>query len=559
MKITSLLIFGASLLLAAFTFFKKPLLDACYLNLSFYCILALFICWVAVTVNYLIKTGFKLPLFIKMYWHGLLFCLLMTGIIFVTAKPYFRVLCDETNLLAVSKSMLYEKKVDNSTMGEWYYNNYYSFSKEQEKRPFLFPFLTYTVHTLTGYRVENPFVVNFILLFSLLSMVFVVVGKRLNSVCAYCATLLVAAQPVIAQTAASAGFDLLMVVFIVAAFICLYSYLKNPNEDTFILLWVTLLMLANSRYDGLLFILVIIPLLLALKQIRMRFINSAIIYITPFLMLPVFWQRFCLHTNYENPPGVAVFSVLHLIKHSTLFLKTLYNFNYYYPYASLINILGILGGLYFLLMFIYDVWPLGQSNRNFAYIALLCFAAHWVTVNAYYFGNPIQPVSCRFFCLTSLVLSLLCVMYTARLFDALKGNSGVPAIVVSAALFLLYNPVSIENRFSNSLSLPRAYRYEMDFLRKQGSDNILVITKWPGMIAVNNYGAVDFAYATKYGVILQDGLRIHRFEHIYAIQDIDIDMGLPKGREFLPDGFKQRTISELKDGDSFMRISELTL
>jgi len=555
-KPASISVLIGSLALMVITYFNKSLLNSCFSEVSFYCVLALFVCWVIVTASYFLKTGFALRLFAVTYWKGVVFSLILSGIVFAGARPYFRVLSDETNLLAVSKSMLYEKRVDNATIGQWYYYDYHPLLRENEKRPFLFPFLTYVIHATTGYRVSNPFVLNFALFFLLLSLIFVYIKGRFGAPYAYSAVLLVAAQPVISQTAASGGFDLLMVVFVFISFVCLRAYLTDSNENSFSLLWINLLMLSNTRYDGLLFMVIAIAALFILKRLKLSYLSSGLVFITPFLMLPVFWQRICLRTNFENPPAVSVFSVPNVIYHSGLFLKTLFDFSFYYPYATLINILGAVSAVYFAYLAVLEHWPDGRNGRDLALITVLCFAGYWITVTSYYFGDPLHPTSSRFFSLTAMALSLLCVMSLERAFVFNKIKLLAPA--AAAALFLLYNPVSITNSFSNTLFLPREYRQETDFFKALGTNNIMIIAGRPGQFTVDNFSSVDFNYVRINPAFIPAELDNHLYQHIYAMQEIKYKTQNTFPGEELPASFDLSTVLEFQNTqESFIRISEI--
>ncbi len=548
----AILIFLAGLAVMTLTFLNKSALTTCYLRLSFYCILTLFLCWVTVTILYLKNIGFNSRLFLTRYWKGIVFAFLMSAVIFVSAKPYFRILSDETNMLAVSKSMLYEKKVENSMQGLWHYNNYNVIDAVNDKRPFLFPLLTSVVHTLAGYSALSPFAVNFVFLFSLLSMIFIFIEKHFGAVYAYSAVLLAAAQPVISQTASSAGFDLSMVVFIVISFICLYKYLMKPDAPAFQLLWVNLLMLANTRYDGLLFLLIIIPMLAALKYVRSSFLNSSVIYLTPVLMLPVFWQRFCVDTKFENPAGEPAFSIANIFKHTHTFFNTFFNFSYYYPYASVINIAGAGAALYLLYSCILETWPAGREKKHFVLIAMVCYGASWLAITAFHAGSPGVPGSFRYFCLTALILSLLCIIVAVKI-AALK-DKGVWVITAASMLFLMYNPVTVENMAENTYSRSMEYGYEMDFLEKQGTHNILVISDWPGEFTARNYGAVSFIYAKEHRDDLLKSFNNHLFEHVYVFQIIRYDRLEPEPI------FNMNKVFELKTRDTgFLRISEVSI
>ena len=145
----------AGLALGAYAWFHPSAVQFCVSRVTFYCMLALFACWAAALARRL-PPGFDGRAFLKEYGAGLLFSLALTVFIFLSVKPQFRVLSDETNLLAVSKSMLFERRADNVTMGKWYYFNFQPLLRETEKRPYMFPFFTSLVGAVRRSMLGTP-------------------------------------------------------------------------------------------------------------------------------------------------------------------------------------------------------------------------------------------------------------------------------------------------------------------------------------------------------------------------------------------------------------------
>ena len=140
-----------------------------------------------------------------------------------------------------------------------------------------------------GYHAENVFVLNIFVLFLLLFLIYAQVKNYLgNNIWALSAVILVASQPVVVQSASSGGFDLLAALFLIISFSCLRWFLNAPDTARFQLLWVSLLMLSNVRYEGVMFFAIVLFFLLYFKYIKTRFfVNGAtIVYpLTPLLLL----------------------------------------------------------------------------------------------------------------------------------------------------------------------------------------------------------------------------------------------------------------------------------
>ncbi len=595
----------AALILIILTFFNPDFMAAFFSRQAYYFILGLFVLWVLTLIRLLISAKPDLGLFLRAYGRGLIVSLLLSIAIFASVKPYFRVLADETNLLAVSKSMTYERRVDNVTEGKWYYFNFHPIKRETEKRPLLFPFFTHLIHTLTGYRAENAFAVNFLTLTVLLGFLFCLIKKNLGPPAAYAAILLTAAQPLITQAATSAGFDLLAVLFMVICFVSLRSFLKTPTELSYRVLWVHLLMLTNIRHEGILFLWFVPAFLMSFGYLKSprpavwkwfwlfwlmtgvgwpqspafegltfflgvlmlvymirSFPGNLLLYaVTPLLLLPIFWQKF-LHVNMINPFEVAKgdvpFSAAHFLLHSRKFFDIFFDLRFYLPAAAFINWLGLAGMVYFAILFLKKKWPADKAGRLLVGISFFCLVALWGVLNSFHIGDVTHPTSSRYFCVFLMLLSVFAVMLLWQFRIFVKKPACL--IFLSGCLFLLYHTVSIENRFSNTQILPRQYRLVMDFLKTQGRRGVLIITDRPGMYTVHNYGAVDFQYANQHRQQLMNELKHRLFQDIWVIQEILYKNMKPRSSQVLASNMILRPVFEFQnETTSLIRISKVVL
>jgi len=540
-------------------FLNRGLIKVYFSRGGYYLILALVLCWVIAILQCFCYYKPNVKSFIKKYALGLALSLIISIIVFISVEPMFRVLSDETNLLAVSKSMVYEKRTDNVTMGMRYYDNFYPINREAPKRPLLFPFFTNIMHTLVGYRAENAFVVNFLALWALLFLIYAQFKRYLGDTrWASAAVFLVASQPLVIQTATSAGFDLLSVLFLVISFVCLKMFLDKQDAASFQLMWVNLLMLANVRYEGVMFLAIIILLLACFRYIRYRYFTTGtnfVYFFTPLVLVLGYWQKFLIANQFETKD--AAFALKYLVKNSAVFLKNIFNFGFYLPYAAIINIIGLAALIYLGYLFIAGRLVKENKNKHFIIISAVCLFANWVLFASFYMGRPDHPSESRLFTIFCVLLSVLAAVLLNNI-KSLKERA-VPVLVFSMVLFALYHPVSVEDRFSRTQILPREYRFTVDFLKKESlkSKSFLIISDRPGQYAVWNYGAVNFDYANK-NKSIAEGYRNHLYENIFVIQDIDYKMMKPKEGDRLNDEFVLEKVTESQnDSDRFTRISKV--
>lgn len=560
----AIFILNVSLILTAValgikTFFDRGLMEALFSRGGYYLILFLFLLWIISIFACIFYYRFNPRSFVKRYGLGLMISLLLSVIVFVSVKPYFRVLSDETNLLADSKSMVYEKRIDNVTMGMWYYDNFYPLHRETPKRPLLFPFFIYILHTILGYRPENAFNVNFLVLFSLLSLIYIMVKNRLNDLWAISALVLVVAQPVVSQTATSGCFDFLSALFMVVCFMCLRWFLEEPSAIRFQLLWVSLLMSANIRHEGIVFFIITLGALALFKYIKIGFFKTNLSFVyfgTPLILLLTFWQRLLVKDPFEVRG--AAFTIKNFIGNNVIAFKTLFDYNFLLPYATIINFIGFLSLIYFVYLFFSSRLYRERRQRHLALISCACLSALWVVYLFYHNGEMNHPSNSRYFVIFCVLLSLLALTAASR-FRFFRDNT-VYFLMVSLLMFMLYHPLSVEDRFSRMQTLPRQYKYVMNFLTHESkkNKNFLVIADRPGQYTVHNYGAVNFNYANTEDSVSRK-YKQHLFENIFVIQDIEYRTQEPSQNMRLDERYKLEVLSELQNkAGIFTRISKVS-
>lgn len=123
-------------------------------------------------------------------------------------------------------------------------------------RMYLFPALLAVLHALSGYRVENVFVLNGLLGFSLLLLVYLAGREMSGRRGGVLAVLLLAGLPLLAQNVTSAGYDVLNLVLLVAYFLSVVRYVRRSGSEGLDLMVLTGLLLAFCRYESVLYLVV---------------------------------------------------------------------------------------------------------------------------------------------------------------------------------------------------------------------------------------------------------------------------------------------------------------
>ncbi len=123
-----------------------------------------------------------------------------------------------------------------------------------DKRPYFFPFILSLVHDFTGFRAANAFVVNSMLFPVVLALFYAVsrgLGGRDGGMVALASF---GASPLLAFNANGAGMELLNLAMILVCVICSAAYLRAPDGRRLSVLLLSCVLLAQSRYESLLYV-----------------------------------------------------------------------------------------------------------------------------------------------------------------------------------------------------------------------------------------------------------------------------------------------------------------
>jgi hypothetical protein len=544
----------AFLALLAWSLICRNEMPRLFANVSYYIILILVAVWVVQAVLFGKMAGFSLVRLLKSYWPGILIAFGLTCAVFLSVRVGFKTLSDETNMLSVSRSMAANKTVLNCTMGKYYYGNLNSTNEEIEKRPLVFPFLVNILHTMTGFRYQNAFILNFIVMFLFLAGIYMASRKLLDVSSAIAAMFLILSYPVFTIYGTSAGFDLFNSVFFVLLMAAVYFFIKSPSSESFAFLFSSLLIFANIRYESVVF-LVLVPALV-LPKIKLRYFAeySYLFCFAPLLMLPYIWQRILTSNALQNPKDVAVFSFSAFVKNIQTFFASITPFGETLPYAGVLTAAGLIIFAYLLIAALAKKILLERSQRYFAIVLFASVVVSSLLYFSHFFGIYTHPSSARFFITLSIIFALGPI--ALRIFLP-KLVSGPVLLLLSVLCFSFYHPVAVEGRFINALTLNRKTEHCMNFVSQLNDRNILIIDSRPGQSVAMGYGAVDFDYANKNAANTLLELNRHLYSRIIVFQEISYENNQPIKDNFLVSDYKLNTLSEIQiTATEYLRISE---
>ncbi len=535
----------------------KKLVKDSFVHSSYFIMLSLFVSWVGCYIYYFQRTQIDWGDYWRQHKKGIILVIALVAAVFASVETTLRVYSDESNLASIAMSMAMDNTTYNSTEGHWYYQSYHSVNNVIPKRPLMLPTLTAMVHTLTGYRVANVFVVNAFALTGLLWLVYLLTQRKFGFTGAVAALFLVLAQPVVSITATSGGFDLLSTCFALLTLIAFTRYYRSPSPIALTLLWLSFLVFSNIRYESLIYGLIMALFLFASQRLRWQDVKANLLLIGPSLLwvLPTIWQRLISQGRYENPKDRGVLSYDAFAEHFVPFVDSQTRFDFFLPYAPILTFAAIATGLFW---FAYAVKVKGafkQVIKKPEFILLaFCLIVNLVIFLSHHNGHYDRPTSLRFFLIFSIAIAWLPITLFHVASEPLKkGIAGLAFI-----LFLGYHSAAMTDKSTRSLLSSRLIEYIDAVAAEQPSKQFLMVTAFSGRHIIYDIGAIGIHRFKNRHRKYQADLDTYLYQDIIVIQRIDTKTGKPIKEDSLPAKFRLEPYKGLKfKGSGYLRVSKM--
>jgi hypothetical protein len=305
-----------------------------------------------------------------------------------------------------------------------------------DKRPYFFPFLVSLLHDFTGYRIANLFILNVALSGALLGLLYWFAREAAGRGPALLAVALMATMPLFGQNATGAGMDLhnLTMVALVACLAVLY--LRAPSDDRLSALVLATVLLTDSRYESVIFVLPVAFIVGAGWVRAARVILPWPVIIAPLLLVPYAWHSRVLAAEpifWQLQPGqTSAFGFSNIMNNLEGDMAFLFNFrrtdltNSWY-----LSILGVAGLAWAVAASVR--WLLRKPRPELPAVTLVGVAfgagvaAHFAVTTFYWWARFDDTMASRF----SLPLCLSFAVLAAMLVRGLEGLR-VPALKMAA-------------------------------------------------------------------------------------------------------------------------------
>lgn len=444
---------------------------------------------------------------------------ILTAIVAISVPWEFRTLADETNLMSTAQSMTLRHTIENTLEMDSQFDNHIPLGGIVPKRPMLYSFFQSIVHLLTGFTPHAGVIVNLLVLFFFLLVVWSQTTGNLG------VRLLMLSCPVITLYATSSGFDLLAAVVLFYTIIIAASGTARVHEPKRVIL--LLILLAHSRYESFLYAIIIGAVYTYLNQDMVRafftrknvpFMVACLVFISPLIV-----QQMLSFGAYENPAGTKLFGLENAVRNVTAFVKNAWRLDLYLPFNT------ILLASFPIMSIVYAI----SFYRHRAKSALVVLLIAWVNIAIVMFhiaGDITHPTQVRYFIFIQIAAAVLLTSFIYMMLEDSKHRHTV-LTMMGIVSFLVFHPVAIEDKLHNTLILNREYRIMRNFLADK-KDYIVVVER-PGLFAAQMIPAIGFERAQKKETLddFTNRLKDGSIKKVYVMQHVYYETGVQDGHK----------------------------
>ncbi|MBN1402864.1 MAG: hypothetical protein JW942_00155 [Opitutales bacterium] len=187
-------------------------------------------------------------------WPIIAAALVFSAVVQVHEPHQPKILYDEYAICGTAYMMHYERQASFPARAHYVEGSLRVLNTMVDKRPVAFAFLLCTLHDISGYRVGNVYVLNAAFTFALFLLLGIWARRAGGFGASYLAMLLVAGLPLLAQSATSAGFEVMNLCMIAALVLAADYYWRKPAAEGLDMLIVCGLVLATTRYESILYL-----------------------------------------------------------------------------------------------------------------------------------------------------------------------------------------------------------------------------------------------------------------------------------------------------------------
>ncbi len=473
-------------------------------------------------------------------WASVAF-VLIGGVVLLAHESFgFKIVMDELMLLGTSMSMHLDKTVLTPLRGNDIQGAFVIVEGMMDKRPLFFPFLVSIVHDVSGYRPENPFILNAALTFLFLGLACIAGRMLAGRVAGWIAVVLLAGLPLLGHNSTGAGFELLNLVMILGTLLLGARYVTRRDAVSLIAFCYSGLLMAQVRYESCIFL---VPVALIVIWIWVREGKATIpwpLVIAPLLMLhyPLQHRIFDLRSSawemFSKPGYSKPFAADYVPENLVHAIKFFFAPITDQPNSLVLSVLGWLAVPFFLLLAAKRIRTLNSESPISVAVTLfaLGFAAQFALMMFYFWGKFDDPVIRRLSLPTHLgmVLAVLAVLPQFAKPVVIRALFGVALFGLLARSV----PSMASHAYSQEYLPGRETAWRRDFIKSQPLPDYLMIDNDSTLWVVHGVSSTPTVVAVKRQVDIAFHLRNRTFSNVYVFQRLTLDADT--GKQSIRDG-----------------------
>lgn len=454
------------------------------------------------------------------------------GALLVMHERYgFKILMDEAMLLGTSMTMHLEKSALVPMRAHDIVGYFQLLDGQLDKRPLFFPFLVSLLHDTTGYRPENPWVLNTLLVFVFLGLVYWL-GRRLTGRISggLTAVLLLTGLPLLAQNATGAGFELLNLTMLAATMWLGARWLEQRDEHSLTAFCYSGMLLAQVRYESVIFLLPVALLVIWGWWRERRVILSWPVVVAPLLLVlyplqhRVFTVRESAWELASQPGYTKVFSTDYIGANIGHALNFLFDTTGDVSNSLVLSALGLLA-LPFLALWVVRTLRRAKHEPAPAFalaVFSLGFAVWLGLMLCYFWGRFDDPVIRRLSLPLHLLLALAVVVVIGQ-FDRAGRSWRIILGLLVMALAARSIPTMARHAYTMAYNPGLEMDWRREFIAARPERDYLVIDQDSVIWITHRVAATPVLQARNRREVIEFNLRNRSFSAIYVYQRLDVD------------------------------------
>jgi hypothetical protein len=495
---------------------------------GFWFVLATFLIWVSALWGTFAPSR-RIESWRSWDWATILIVAASGTILLSHEKFGFKIVMDELMLLGTSMSMHLDKSVLTPLRGNDIQGAFVVLEGIVDKRPLFFPFLVSLLHDLFGYRPANAFALNAVLTFIYLSLVFATGRMLAGRVAGWLGVVLFAGLPLLGHNSTGGGFELLNLTMIVATILLGARWVEKRDAPSLTAFCFAGLLLAQVRYESVIFLLPVILLVLFVWLQERRPILTWPIIFAPLLMVhyPLQHRIFDLRESawelFSKPGYSEPFAVKYIPENLEHALKFFFGPASDQPNSIVLSVYGLIALPFFLLLVVKRIRSLRSEPSPSVAVMIfsLGFVLQFLLLMCYFWGKFDEVIIRRLSLPTHLamVIALLAVLPQFRKPVVLRTLLAIACV----GLLVRSIPSMAAHAYSQEYLPAREVAWRREFMAAQPRPDYLMIDNDSTLWITHRVSATPTVVAVKRREDIAFHMRNRTFSDVFVFQRLNID------------------------------------